>query len=113
MSGSLLDAFNSCSSIENMATRGRVGKAFLPYMAVVQTSKIFSESVGRDFDEILQGCSLGDFHWIPSTPVVRRLQIRAPTGQQHSFVEVDHSLPAADSRRAFVSFWRKNVHNTG
>ena len=24
-----------------------------------------------------------------------------------------HSLPSADSRRAFVSFWRKNVHNTG
>ena len=24
-----------------------------------------------------------------------------------------HSLPSADSRRADVSFWRKNVHNTG
>ena len=24
-----------------------------------------------------------------------------------------HSLPSTDSRRAFVSFWRKNVHNTG
>ena len=24
-----------------------------------------------------------------------------------------HSLPSADSRRAFVSFLRKNVHNTG
>ena len=24
-----------------------------------------------------------------------------------------HSLPSADSRRAIVSFWRKNVHNTG
>ena len=24
-----------------------------------------------------------------------------------------HSLPLADSRRAVVSFWRKNVHNTG
>ena len=23
-----------------------------------------------------------------------------------------HSLPSADSRRAVVSFWRKNVHNT-
>ena len=42
-------------------------------------------------------------------------------GQQHSFVEIDHeifstvihSLPSADSRRAVVSFWRKNVHNTG
>ena len=24
-----------------------------------------------------------------------------------------HSLPSADSRMAVVSFWRKNVHNTG
>ena len=24
-----------------------------------------------------------------------------------------HSLPSAESRRAVVSFWRKNVHNTG
>ena len=24
-----------------------------------------------------------------------------------------YSLPSADSRRAVVSFWRKNVHNTG
>ena len=37
-------------------------------------------------------------------------------GRQHSFVEIDHeifSLPSADSRRAVVSFWRKNAHNTG
>ena len=24
-----------------------------------------------------------------------------------------HSLPSADSRRAIVSFWQKNVHSTG
>ena len=24
-----------------------------------------------------------------------------------------HSLPSADSGRAVISFWRKNVHNTG
>ena len=40
-------------------------------------------------------------------------------GRQHSFVEIDreifssHSLSSSDSRRAVVSFWRKNVHNTG
>ena len=40
-------------------------------------------------------------------------------GRQHSFMEIwswnifyCHSLPLADSRRAVVSFWRKNVHNT-
>ena len=40
-------------------------------------------------------------------------------GRQHSFVEIDYEifstviLSSADSRRAVVSFWRKNVHNTG
>ena len=34
-------------------------------------------------------------------------------GQQYSFVFYGHSLPSADSRRAVVSFWRKNVHTTG
>ena len=41
-------------------------------------------------------------------------------GRQHSSVEIDHenifyghSPPSADSRRAVVSFWRKNVHNSG
>ena len=42
-----------------------------------------------------------------------------PHVRQHSFVEVcheinlnfyGHSLPSADSRRAVVSHWRKNVH---
>ena len=38
---------------------------------------------------------------------------------QHSFVEIYHEifftviLSSADSRRAVVSFWRKNMHNTG
>ena len=43
-----------------------------------------------------------------------------PPGWQHFFVEIwswnifyGHSLSSADSRRAVVSFWRKNVHNTG
>ena len=43
-----------------------------------------------------------------------------PPGRQHSFVDdsswnifYGHSLPSTDSRRAVVSFWGKNVHNTG
>ena len=46
--------------------------------------------------------------------------VRPPPGWQDSFVEIwswnifyGHSLPSADSRRAVVSFWRQNVHNTG
>ena len=36
--------------------------------------------------------------------------------QQYSFMEMDHEIfsshspPSADSSRAVVSFWRKNVH---
>ena len=43
-----------------------------------------------------------------------------PAGLAHSFVEIwssnifyGHSLISADSRRAVVSFWRKDVHNSG
>ena len=31
----------------------------------------------------------------------------------HEIFFYGHSLPSADSKRAVVSFWRKNVHNTG
>ena len=32
----------------------------------------------------------------------------------HSFVEIYYEiLPSADSRRAVVCFWRKNMHSTG
>ena len=53
--------------------------------------------------------------------------MRRPTGDRKSRVQppprsaiffrgdifYGHSLPSAHSRRAVVSFWRKNVHNTG
>ena len=29
------------------------------------------------------------------------------------YIFYSHSLPSADSRRAVVSFWQKNVHNIG
>ena len=34
-------------------------------------------------------------------------------GDYHEIFSTLISFPSADSRRAFVSFWRKNVHNTG
>ena len=41
-------------------------------------------------------------------------------GRQYSFMEIwswnifyGHFLPSADSRKAVVSFWWKNAHNTG
>ena len=50
--------------------------------------------------------------------VIRRLRVRPLLSRYHSFVEIDHEifsmvLPSADSRRTVVSFWQKNVHNTG
>ena len=50
---------------------------------------------------------------------IRRLWVQPPLGWRHSFVEIDHEIfPAvilspADSIRAVVSFWQKNVLNTG
>ena len=50
----------------------------------------------------------------------RRSRVQPRRGRQHSFMEIDHEIfstvilfPYADSRRTVVSFWRKNVHNTG
>ena len=58
----------------------------------------------------------GSVGWLET----RRLQVRS-TPRSATFLRGDwswnifygHSLPSADSRRAVVSFWRKNVHNTG
>ena len=40
-----------------------------------------------------------------------------PLGQQNSFVEIDYKIHVLStvilSERAVVSFWQKNVHNTG
>ena len=60
-------------------------------------------------------------HWmlIPTAPIWRsRVQ---PPPRSATFFRGDwswnifygHSLPSVDSRRAVVSFWRNNVHNTG
>ena len=37
----------------------------------------------------------------------------SPCGDWSWNIFYGHSLPSADSRRAFVSFWQRNVHNTG
>ena len=51
---------------------------------------------------------------------IRRSQVQPPPRSATFFhgdwswnIFYGHSLPSADSRRAVVSFWRKNVHNTG
>ena len=50
----------------------------------------------------------------------RRSRVQAPLRSATFFrgewswnIFYSHSLPSAGSRRAVVSFWRKNVHNTG
>ena len=77
----------------------------------------FSQHIHKVWSESSLGCWLS---WMHGRLVIRRLKVRPPSGRQHSFVEIwswnifyDHSLLSADSRRAVVSFWRKNVHNTG
>ena len=60
----------------------------------------------------------GGFSWMRVQLVIRRLRV-PPLVRQHSFVEIylekfsAITLLSADSKRAVVSFWQKNVHNTG
>ena len=58
--------------------------------------------------------------WIRIRLETRRSQVQPPLRLATFFrgdwwwnIFYGHSLPSADSRRADVSFWRKNVHNTG
>ena len=56
----------------------------------------------------------------PKTSVTRRSRVQPPPRSATFFrgdwswnIFYGHSLPSTDSRRAVVSFWWKNVHNTG
>ena len=58
--------------------------------------------------------------WMRIRLETRRSRVRPPPRSATFFhgdwswnIFYGHSLPSADSRRAVVSFWRKNVHNTG
>ena len=58
--------------------------------------------------------------WMRIRLETRRSRVRPRRGRQHSFMEIDHEIfstvilsLSADSRREVVSFWQKNVHNTG
>ena len=62
------------------------------------------------------GGSVGCSVWLET----RRSRVQPPPRSATFFhgdwswnIFYGHSLPSADSRRAVVSFWRKNVHNTG
>ena len=62
------------------------------------------------------GGSVGYAIWLET----RRSRVQPPPRSATFFrgdwswnIFYGHSLPSADSRRAVVSFWRKNVHNTG
>ena len=62
------------------------------------------------------GGSVGFAVWLET----RRSRVQPPPRSATFFrgewswnIFYGHSLPSADSRRAVVSFWRKNVHNTG
>ena len=67
----------------------------------------------------LHDLTLYHIEWMFPDRRIRRICGFDPAGRQHSFVEIDHEifsvvmLPSTNSRRAVVSFWRKNVQNTG
>ena len=58
--------------------------------------------------------------WLRVRLETRRSRVRPPSRSATFFrgdwswnIFYGHSHPSTDSRRAVVSFWRKNVHNTG
>ena len=53
-----------------------------------------------------------DYRFNP-TPSLTSPAVLATLTQVNSSHSTSHSLPSANSRSAAVSFWRKNVHNTG
>ena len=59
----------------------------------------------------LDACPTGDQDVAGSTPARSATFFRGNLIISNIFY--GHSVPSADSRSAVVSFWRKNVHNTG
>ena len=71
-------------------------------------------------NEIMRGGLLGGSVGCAVRLETRRSRVQPPPRSATFFrgdwswnIFYGHSLPSADSRRAVVSFWRKNVHNTG
>ena len=69
---------------------------------------------------VSSGASLGGSVGCAVRLETRRLQVQPPPRSATFFrgdwswnIFYGHSLPSPDSRRAIVSFWQKNVHNTG
>ena len=69
---------------------------------------------------IIKCCRPQWLSWMYVRLETRRSRVRPPPRLATFFrgdwswnILYGHSLPSADSRRAVVSFWRKNVHTTG
>ena len=97
-----------CSIKQRMAVR----------RSILAHDKILPTAV-YDKHTTMYGCQQSRPRWLSWLRVrlmIRRSRVQPPQG----FVEIwswnifyGHSLPSADSRRAVVRFWRKNVHITG
>ena len=87
---------------------------------------IFTLSIGTNLSKLcrlrseIKECSLGGSIGFAVRLETRRSRVQPPPRSATFFrgdwswnIFYGHSLPSADSRRAVVSFWRKNVHNTG
>ena len=96
------------------------------YLIFKGTPALWSSNVDRKklvcilYLEPMAGSQPRWLSWMRVWLETRRSQVRPPL-RSATFVRGDwswnifygHSLPSADSRRAVVSFWWKNVHNTG
>ena len=105
-----LTAFMHCMNLTRNIEILREPKFFDIGVHKVATSSSFKTLPGRLGGSV--GCAV--------RLETRRLGVQPPPWSATFFrgdwswnIFYGHSLPSADSRRAVVSFWRKNVHNTG
>ena len=94
-------------------SEGHNGTAAISFRQSTSWSKI---RVCGLFTSILFGGSVGCAIWLETRRSWVQPQPRLTTffrGDWSWNIFFGHSLPSADSRRVVVSFWRKNVHNTG
>ena len=87
--------------------KGVLFSLFTSSLRLISWSTIFSSA------ELISGleyCLLSNAHISAS---VLTPWVRPNLGLQNYLYSEYPCLPSADSRRAVVSFWQKNVHNTG
>ena len=103
-----LCSFQSCHKLNNLYVLNEFDPTFVGVCPKVQQEMQRMRTKGR---LQLSFAGLGGSVGCAVRLETRRSRVQPPPRSATFFR--GHALPSADSRRAVVSFWRKNVHNTG